>query len=328
MIQRVVKIAAFSVAFAVIAGISAYLTITFLIKGEDTVIVPDLNGKEVVYVLKILTDLGLNTKVGGSQHHDTIPMNHVIYQEPQPGTEIKRGRDIRIIISKGTQKVQTPNLNGLSAQQAKLILAQKGLCPGKESRAYSDRTRKDEIIAQFPLPGLKINRDMCVDLLISDGIRPQNYKMPDLVGKSVEEAILLIERMHLKLGDIKPVTVTDKPVNVVVSQEPESGGRVFEGINVNLEANIKRLAISEKSFEGAGGVRLFRYRHQHGFLNKRIVIKIDWFGNLTDIYDDFVAPGRDVWVLIPKNQDVTVSVYANDEFVEYHAYTAWHNEVN
>ena len=64
------------IAFILLAGISAYLTLTFLIKGEDTVVVPKLAGKKVVEVLQTLSDLGLNTKVGGSEYHDTVPLSN------------------------------------------------------------------------------------------------------------------------------------------------------------------------------------------------------------------------------------------------------------
>ena len=49
MITRIAKITALCLAFIVVAGISAYLMLTFLIKSEDTVIVPDFIGKDVEY---------------------------------------------------------------------------------------------------------------------------------------------------------------------------------------------------------------------------------------------------------------------------------------
>ncbi len=53
MIIKLAKIAALFVVFLVVAGASAYLTLTFIIKSEDTVIVPDLVGKDVVTALEV-----------------------------------------------------------------------------------------------------------------------------------------------------------------------------------------------------------------------------------------------------------------------------------
>ena len=62
-----------------IAGVSAYLTLTLIIKSEDTVVVPELVGKNVVNVLELLTNLGLNTKIKGSEYSAEVPKNHIIF---------------------------------------------------------------------------------------------------------------------------------------------------------------------------------------------------------------------------------------------------------
>ena len=113
MITKFAKIATLFIVFLMVAGASAYLTLTFIIKSEDTVIVPDLVGKNVVTALELLTDLQLNTKVNGSEYSRQFPKNHVTYQEPEPGSEIKKDRDIRIIISKGPKNILMPGVVSL-----------------------------------------------------------------------------------------------------------------------------------------------------------------------------------------------------------------------
>jgi beta-lactam-binding protein with PASTA domain len=328
VIKRIAKIGALLVAFLMVVGASAYLTVTLIIRSEDTVVVPDLNGRDVVYVLKILTDLGLNTKVKGSEYDDAVPMNHVIYQEPEPGTEIKRGRDIRIILSKGSRTVVTPNLLGLPLQQARIILDENGLCLGEASTTYSDRVKKDDVMAQVPLAGAMIKRSACVDVLTSLGVRPVAYKMPGLIGRSLEEAILSIEGSNLQLGNVKSVSVGSEPRNAIVGQEPAAGERIFEGGIVNLDVNTKDAKMEGAVIADAGGVRLYRYRTDSGFVKKRIEIKVNWFGISTDLYNEFVGPGQEIWVLIPKNQDVSVLLYANDELVENRFFPAWQSPAN
>lgn len=328
MIKRTAKIGVLLIVFLMVVGVSAYLTVTLIVRSEDAVVVPDLNGKDVVYALKILTDLGLNTKVKGSEYDDAVPMNHVIYQEPEPGSEIKRGRDIRIVISKGSLTVLTPNLVGLPLQQARIILDENGLSLGKASAAYSDSAKNEEVIAQVPLPGARIKRSTGVDLLTSMGVRPSAYKMPGLTGRPLEEAILLIESSNLLLGNIKSVSIGSEPMNAIVSQEPAAGERVFEGGTVNLEVNTKDSKTGGAVIEDAGGVRLYRYRQESGFIKERIAIKVDWFGFSDYLYDEFVRPGQEIWVLIPKNQDVSVSLYKNDEFAEKQFFPAWQSRAN
>ncbi len=73
VILRIGKIAAFLISLVLVVIASAYLTLTLIIKSEDTVVVPNLNGKDVVYALEILTNLGLNTKVKGSEYSAGAP---------------------------------------------------------------------------------------------------------------------------------------------------------------------------------------------------------------------------------------------------------------
>lgn len=320
MILRILKITALFIIFAVVGGISAFLTITLIIKSEDTVVVPKLAGKEVVIVLKTLTDIGLNTKVAGAEYSPGVPLNHVIFQDPPAGTELKKGRDVRIVVSKGAQTVMVPNIKGLSVQQGLVILEQNGLCQGKRSFTSIENIKKDKIIAQAPVPGLSVKRGLCVDLLVSAGVRAATFKMPDLNGRALEDAILLIERNNLLLGDIKSVYRKDKPRDAVVSQTPAAGYRVIEGTVVNLEINREKGKAVQTDLEPRRGIGLLKYKTDHGFLKSRIRIRLGRPGLSYDIFDGFIKPGKQSWFLIPRDDDITVSVFKDNELIETHVF--------
>jgi serine/threonine-protein kinase len=323
VIGRIIKIAALFVAFILVVGISAYFALTLVIKSEDTVVVPDIEGKNVVYVLEFLTGLGLNTKVKGSEYSADVPKNHVILQEPEPGAEIKKGRDVRIILSKGTKTILVPNLSELSVQQSRIILEENGLCQGELSTTYSKSVKKDEIIAQVPSPGTLIIRGECVQLLVSMGIRPTGYMMPDLIGLSLDDAIPLIERSDLVLENIRSIFYKEKPLHTIVEQDPSAGYRVFEKSAVSLVINRKSNGKGQPYLSGAYGISLFRYRLNHGFLKRRIRIRLNSFGVSNDIVDELMRPGEEVWLLIPKNVDATVLVYENDKLIKTDVFDSW-----
>lgn len=323
MISRVIKIAALFVAFAGVVGLSAYLALTLFIKSEDTVIVPDLVGKNVVYVLEFLTDLGLNTKVKGSEYSAEIPEDHVIFQDPEPGAEIKKGRDVRIILSKGTMTILVPNLKGLPLRQSRIILEENGLCQGIMSSTFSHNVKKDEIIAQVPSPGTLIDRGGCVNLLVSLGIRPQAYKMPDLIGLSLDEAIPLVERSNLVLEEIKILFYEDRPQNMIVRQDPLPGHRVLAGSAASLVVNRKATRKGQTYLPGAYGVSLFRYRLKNGFLKKHIRVRLNSFGVSNDIYDEIMTPGKEIWLLVPKNVNATILLYEDDQLIKTEVFDVW-----
>jgi beta-lactam-binding protein with PASTA domain len=320
MISRALKIAILLFVFILIVGASAYLTLTMIIKSEDTVIVPDLAGKNVVYALELLTDLGLNTKVEGSEYSTDMPKNNVIFQEPEPGSEIKKGRDVRVIISKGPKSILMPNLENLPVQQARIILEENSLCQGQISSIYSNRIKKDSVIAQVPTAGTMITRSECVNLLVSLGVRPQEYKMPDLKGRFLDSAIPLIENSNLILGKIKSVFYRDKPLNTIIAQEPLSGYFVTEGGVVDLVVNRKPGKKGHGYLAGSLGGSFFRYRVNDGFLKKHIRVVLNSFGVSNTIFDEFIQPGKEIWLIIPNNNNTTVFLYEDDKLIKTQVY--------
>ncbi len=314
---KIAKIAALVFSFIMFAGFSAYITLTLIIKSEDTVIVPELSGKEIVYVLEILTDLGLNIKVKGSEYSADIPKNYVIFQQPESGTEIKKGRDVKIIISKGAKTILMPNLNGLSVQQAHIIIEENGLCQGKHSSTYSRHNiEKDNIIAQVPSPGSLITRGDCVNVLVSLGPRPRAYKMPDLSGLSLDNAIEMIEKSNLLLGGVKSIFYKDKPYNAIADQDPLPGYRVFERSLVNLVMNKKTDRHTPGYLTGGKRGRFFRYRIENGFFKRHIRVCLTGLEFSNDLLDEFVKPGEEIWLLIPGDNNAIIEVFEDDELVE------------
>lgn len=323
MIKRIAKISMFVLLFCLSVGVSAYIALTFIIKSEDTVIVPDLTGKDLVYSLELLTNLGLNTKVRGSEYSEIIPKNHIIFQDPEPGSEIKKDRDIRIIISKGPQNVIMPNLEGISIQQARIIAEENGLCTGKISRTYSEIKKKDIVMAQSPSPGARITRDYCIDILVSDGARPASYMMPDLTGTALDEAIRILESLNLELGEIRSTYNKRKPRNLIVQHEPLYGYQVLENSSVNLTINREPGANLRRVVQETGGVQLFRYKLEIGFMRKRVRIDVNCFGATIDMIDRLVKPGQEVWTLVPSNKNATLFLYVDNELIKTKVFDTW-----
>lgn len=316
MISRAFKIATLFFVFILVAGVSAYLTLTMIVKSEDTVVVPDLAGKNVVYALELLTDLGLNTKVEGSEYSTEMPKNNIIFQEPEPGSEIKKGRDVRIIISKGPKSIPMPNLERLPVQQARIILEENSLCQGQISSTYNNHIKKDSVIAQVPPAGTMITRNECINLLVSLGIRPHAYKMPDLKGRSLDGAIPLIESNNLTLGKIKTVFYKDKPLNTIITQEPLSGYVVTQGDTVDLVINRKPGKKGPGNLAGLPGGSFFRYRVNDGFLKRHIRVVLNIFGTSNTIFDEFVQPGEEIRLIIPNSDNATLFLYEDDRLIK------------
>ncbi|WP_167527643.1 PASTA domain-containing protein [Desulfosarcina alkanivorans] len=298
------------------AGIGAYLALTLIIKGADTVVVPDLVGKDVLYGLEILSDLGLNTRVKGTAYHDQVPKNHVIDQDPDPGAAIKRGRDVRIRVSRGPQTIVMPNLTGLSRQQGEILLAENGLCQGAVAVMASFRHTAGRVISQTPQPGTTVSRHTCADLMVSRGPPSPAFPMVDLAGFTLEAAIRRLEQLQLTVGKILAVRRAGPQLDTVVDQLPLAGYRVIPGSPVDLTVNRSVDGRHSGDPGKADQVELFRFSLENGFLKKRVRVKMIQARYSLDLLDDFMSPGQEIWLLVPKNGNPTVLVYVDDQLME------------
>ncbi len=323
MLFRIFKIFFLIGVFVLLAGLSAYYTMTFIIKGEDTVVVPDLTGKDVVTVLEVLSEMDLHTKVKGADFHVSVPKNFVIFQDPMPGYTIKKGREVQVVISKGTSTVQMPNFSGIELAQAKIIIDENGLCTGSISRTHADLFKTGWVIAQAPRAGTLVNKGQCVNLLVSLGEIPAEYKMFDLVSMGLDEAILAIEKNGLSLGEIKRVYDHKLPKNVITGQDPRFGYRVKAGGRVDLVLNRKPDQGGGGGLLESNGLHVFRHRLDDGFLKQKVVAEVIIFNEKFTLIDGYMKPGEEVMLIFPMDQDSTIFLYVDGKLEKATVFNEW-----
>jgi len=94
-------------------------------KGTAPVTIPPIAGKDIKAVTKQLQKLGLVVDIK-DQIFDESPMGSVLSSDPTPGSTLKKGETIRLIISKGPPPIQVPDVVGLNVEVAKSTLANAG----------------------------------------------------------------------------------------------------------------------------------------------------------------------------------------------------------
>ncbi len=318
MMQGALKFFFLFCIFFALAGASAYLTLTLVIESEETVVVPDLRGRHAITVLERLSDLGLNTRVKDSEYSEDTPLHHVVYQEPAPGNIIKKGREVRIVLSKGSRILAVPNLSGLSLQQAEVILANNGLKQGVITKVYSRNAEKSAVIDHTPAAGTEVKKEDKVDILVSMGPRPETIFMPELKGLALEKALGQLDSLGLNIGRVDSVHRSRMQNNIIVEQKPRSGYYVRQNQAVNLTVN-------RPDMEAGADIReservLFRYQVPAGILKQHIRIELEAFGSTSMVYDQLMKPGREIWLLVPMYTDAAVFLYKNDSLVKTEVY--------
>ena len=240
----------------------------------------------------------------------------MIDQDPEAGATIKRGRDVKIRVSRGPETIIMPNLAGLSLQQSRILLAENGLCQGVLATMHSSLFSAGQVIAQIPPPGDVVSRSTCADLLVNKGPASSTFRMLDLSGLTLQTALRQLEQIQMAPGRIRIVHNGGASLETIVDQYPLAGYRVARGTRVDLTVNRIPSATGTHMQKHADQVELFRFALEHGFLNKRVQVKMNQRQLSLSLFDDFLAPGQEIWLLIPKSGNPTVFVYVDGQLVK------------
>ncbi len=214
--------------------VSAFAVVALLLRQEE-VRVPDLTGQDIVTVLDMVRQQGLELKVDRREPHSTLPRDAVISQTPAAGSGIKMGRQVHVVVSQGPSNMLTPKLVGEPYRKADIMIRQAGFLPGTVSRVSSESVERDVVIAQDPPAGNPLDKGGMVNLLVSTGKKTEMLVMPGLTGKKAEVAVKIIDRMGLPHRTVyRKAEDKASAERTVVHQKPAAGYPVAPDATVEI----------------------------------------------------------------------------------------------
>ena len=257
----------------------------------------------------------IRDRVKGSSYDRDIPKHHVILQSPEPGAEIKSGRDVNLSLSRGPDSVQLPNVAGLSLQQASVIVESNDLVVGKLTYSHHPRIPGQHLIAQYPPAGVRTPTQQAVDLLVSQGPRPKGIVVPTLTGMDLDEAARFLDRHTLTVAQVETRYQPGSRPNLVIAQTPPPGQHLTSGDGVSVVLN-RQPPVLDKPTLTDGDLHLFRYRSPQGFLKHQLRVRLSQGDLARDLFDELVPPGREIWLLVAGTRPASLFVYLDNELVE------------
>ena len=211
----------------------------------------------------------------------------------------------------------------LSEQQAGMIMEENGISRGQLSHTFSPNMAPDHVIVQSPAAGVKITRGASVNLLLSNGPRSADIMMPDLTGLSLDKAVFRIEKSNLVLGAIESRFHRQKQRNSVLEQEPPAGYRIIENSPVKLVINRPSGKSTNGAFHRPLYGSLLQYDIDNGFLKKHVRVELEQADKSTEIFDGYVKPGKQLWIVIPRDRDAAVYIFEDDKLAKTYLFEAW-----
>lgn len=214
------------IAILLILFVLLIFSLNWVTKHGDASTVPAIVGKNLADGQKILDQKGFAMVIQDSVFFDSLPPGVVVKQVPEPDDVVKVNRTVYVTINRYVAPdVQMPNLLGFSFRNAEMVLHNLGLKVGDTT--YKSDFAKNSVLDQLLdgntiKPGDKVKVGSSISLVLGSGVGTEEILVPDLVGRSFEEAKALLDAQGLILGSVVPdPDVRDTLSAFVKEQRPQ-----------------------------------------------------------------------------------------------------------
>lgn len=162
---------------------------------------------------------------------DDVDSGKVVSTQPAPRSSIARNATVTLIVSKGPEHFEIPDVIGMSEDEALAELKNSNLVASiDENTPWSEETEKGSVVSIDPEPGTDVTRKEEITITLSGGRKP--IDVPVAINKTRDEAIAELEESGLKV-EINEEYSESLAEGHVLSQDPESG-TLHKGDTVTL----------------------------------------------------------------------------------------------
>ncbi len=156
--------------------------VMYLAQKPREVKVPNLKGVFTKSAMETVRQMKLTVRVAGKEPNERIEIGKILRTNPSAGETIREGGVISVYESAGTKLVKVPDLQGMTADEAKSALESENLSlDGKPSRLTDYENAAGTIIKQLPAANDKVSRTSKIQIWIA---APSDAPQGSLPGES------------------------------------------------------------------------------------------------------------------------------------------------
>ncbi|MGH2739601.1 MAG: Stk1 family PASTA domain-containing Ser/Thr kinase [Actinomycetota bacterium] len=193
--------------------------------------VPNLGGMSVAAAQRLAEEAGIDFEITQEVFSSNVAAGRILRQSITPGASVDRGSTLAVIISKGPELVEVPDLVGEALAAARRALEDVGLEVGTIERVFDPEVPLGRVIDQNPRFGNTLETGKGVDVTISRG--PPQVRVPNVVGRSVGDAEDLLRTAGLGVRVTEEFSGEVARGNVI-SQSPAPNERIDENTVVTI----------------------------------------------------------------------------------------------
>ncbi|OMH24258.1 hypothetical protein BKD30_08945 [Tersicoccus phoenicis] len=210
--------------------IRRFQPVTLLVSAGPTLYaVPGVVGRTTEEARATLTGARLDVGTVSGAWSETVAAGRVLSQLPAADAQRRAGSGVNLVVSRGRQPVDVPDVTGSPERQARQRLADAGLLVAlAPARVFSGTVPEGSVTAQAPAGG-QAPRGSTVNLTLSKG--PRMVEVPDLIGTQVDQARRRLETTGFR---VEVREVLGGFFGTVRAQDPAGGGTAPEGSTIVL----------------------------------------------------------------------------------------------
>ena len=230
--------------FTIILGVVfAFLLILALvlgvfIKNGTLQLGPKRTEVESFIGMDYIEDIELNSEYNEKYDFDIVYVSSSDYEEgtvtdqdPKAGDTIAKGGVIKLYVAKSGEGKVIPDLTNKNYKQARDTLESMGFIV-KLQATENEVIEVGKVISTNPSANTSVIEGSTITVYYAvDTSAESQFKMPDLEGKTLDEAKVILEKSGLVVSKVEKVDSSISE-NVVVSQSPADGSPVRKGDEV------------------------------------------------------------------------------------------------
>lgn len=180
------------------------------------------------------------------------------------------------------EEVEVPAISGKDLTEANQILEKVGLRLAVRESRHTNKFAERTIISQDPSEHRKVRKNREILVVVSMG--PELVDVPDLKGKTLREARMMLSNSKLRLGKVTYKEEKPGEPEQVLEQTPPGGDRASKGRTVDLQVQ-KGSANAMTDIPSWSGMHVYRIEE----LLARSHLAL---GSVVWVFSDFVPRGE------------------------------------
>lgn len=207
--------------------------------------VPNLVNSDVTKAESKMVEAGLVLQIVDKQHSEYIPEGKVLSQNVRKGKIINELEVVEVVVSAGRELIYMIDVVGLQREEALDKLFDLGLNVeiAEEYSSYAEGV----VMAQSVAGGEEVYRGDKILVTVSKGVdtyvdTTKELELPDMVGMTMEEALVVAQRYGFYLNTARNITARGKG-GTIAAQTPNAGSTVCQGDTINLIMYVEPVVI-------------------------------------------------------------------------------------